>query len=139
MKFRSFLAFLFTLTALIMVASGIVWYIFYYLVVKPFCLPFAVSIIPETDYVEIGASKGKLINILIKNVGAVKDEYSIRAKGPEWIVVKPEKLTLEPGEASNVYLYVSPSFGVSGEHEIVVSAVSNCVSESKIIKAEILK
>lgn len=139
MKFRSFLAFLLTFLALIMAASGIVWYIFYYFVVKPFCLPFAVSITPETDYVKMGTSKGKLINILIENVGAVKDEYSMRVNGPEWIVIRPEKLTLRPGEASNVYLYVSPAFGVSGKYKIVVSAVSNCVHESKIIEAEILK
>ena len=139
MKIKSILAFLLTVLALVLIVSTGVWVFARYYVKfsrKDYCTHFSVELEPEVDEVRLEVGKGKLVKVNITNMG-FEDEFKIRVKGPEWVVVKPEKIRLESGESDDIFVYLSPSLGVEGKYDVVISANSYCGSEEGVIEVEV--
>lgn len=74
------------------------------------CYGFEVSAEPEM--MVINTIKGCLYTINLKNTGDLAAEYNITAEGPEWSYVDPKNIILESSEEKEIYVYMSPPFGL---------------------------
>ncbi len=138
MKLKSLLAFLLTIFALILIFSTIVWVSLRYIRFskKDYCTHFSVDLKPEESEVILEVGKGKLVKVNIKNMG-FEDEFKIKTEGPDWVVVKPEKIRLESGESNDIFIYLSPGFGTEGKYDVVISASSYCGFEEETIEVKV--
>jgi len=137
MKFNSFIAFVLTLTALLMVLGLIAWVFVTnfskILAKKDYCEHFMVELTPETYFINLEAGKGKLVKVNIKNLG-FEDEFKILTDGPKWVTVRPNKIRLNQYESEDIFVYISPAIGSEGNYTVSVIAKSYCgISETKII------
>lgn len=133
-KTNRLLAFVFTSLALLLVVAGIAYDSVNYAVKRSFCDRYAVVLEPEKSEVMLETGKGKLVKVNITNVG-FEDEYSISIEGPTWAVSRPEKIRLEEGESGDIYVYMSPGYGVKGLFDVNVIARSFCFTGKETIRA----
>jgi len=87
------------------------------------CDGYFVEIKLESSNASLEAGKGKLIKGIIMNKG-YEDEIKLYAKGPSWIVVKPEKIRLELNKTEEIFVYASPIY--KGEFVSKILAESYC-------------
>jgi len=128
MKVQSFLAFLFTLFALLLLLGGTAWY--FWNIPKPErCVYHTLDLELETDHLEMEQCKGKLVKLSIIN-GDSEDEYKISIDGPEWIIARPKKIRLGPNETEEVSIYVSPPLEIEGEFTSIIKVKSWCAEEN---------
>ncbi|MHA1860415.1 MAG: COG1470 family protein [Candidatus Asgardarchaeia archaeon] len=127
MGFKEALAFILTLVALLLTLYGCVLISVRYIRVAraDYCSHFSINLEPEVREVELEPGRGKLVKVKLTNIG-FEDEFSTGAKGPRWVVVKPEKIRLDSGESEDIFVYMSPGFGVQGEFNVRVFAHSYC-------------
>ncbi|MCD6226650.1 MAG: hypothetical protein J7J93_02560 [Candidatus Aenigmarchaeota archaeon] len=127
MKIQSFLAFLFTLFALLLLIGSVGYY--FWNIPKPArCVYHTLDLKLETDHLEMQQCKGKLVKLYIKN-GNSEDEYKISIDGPKWIIARPKKIRLEPNETGEIAIYVSPPLGTEGEFTSIITVKSWCVED----------
>ena len=139
MKFNSFLAFLFTLIAIIVLVSGLVFEYTTLLIFGGDCNGYSLLLFTDENKVDTEVGKGKLVKIRVVNAGSFGDKYEVFLDGPEWAIIKPDSFSLKSEEAKTLFLYVSPDLGMEGKYDIDITVKSNCVSESKTIEVGVLK
>lgn len=140
MKFREFLAFLFTLIAIIIVVSA--FFIEYSgdFVVEENCEDYSLFLFADEDKVDTEVGKGTLLRLRVINAGSFGDKYQVSLDGPEWAVIKPTSFSLKSEESKSLFLYVSPDFEVvEGKYDVEVVVKSKCVTESQRIEVGVLK
>jgi len=82
--------------------------------------------VSELKMVEIGV--GVLTAMKIRNSGERGDTYDMGIEGPDWVYLSEEEISLGLGEEEDVYIYVSPSYGVEdGVYMVTVSVKSENV------------
>lgn len=82
------------------------------------CYATSLSVMPQLIGTEEG---GGLYKASVRNDGLYASGYSVAVDGPEWVHVNPRTINLGPGEAGDVYVFVSPEYGVrAGEYGIEV-------------------
>lgn len=136
-KLTSLLAFLLTLISLVLVMSVVGIETKAIVVVESFCKKYSVSMEPEATEVDLEVGKGKLVKIKLTNTGS-EDEFEISSKGPKWVVTKPESIRLETNKADDIFVYLSPEFGVTGDFVIDVLVDSFCVHEKESLLAHVV-
>ena len=128
-KVRSLIAFFLTLTALIIIISIFGWLLYNRirrLAVKPeYCDEFLVELTPETYLIDAQVGRGKLLKVKIINHG-FEDEFSISVDGPDWVALRPTKVRLNQGSIEEIFVYISPGIGSSGDYIATVRAKSYC-------------
>ena len=77
----------------------------------------------EKDVYETGQCQGKLVKATLTNTGTKSDTYIVSCD-KDWVIIKPTKIILNPGDSENIAIYCSPSYGMSGEFVIKVTAAS---------------
>ena len=138
MEFKSFLAFLLTLLAIIVVVVGLTVKSFELLPEKKNCEGYSLFLFSDENKVDTEVGKGKLIKLRAINAGDFGDKYEVSLKGPKWAVIKPDSFSLKSDDSKRLFLYISPSLGAEGKYNIVVTVKSRCVSESQTIKVGVL-
>ncbi|MFA4946087.1 MAG: hypothetical protein WC607_00910 [Candidatus Micrarchaeia archaeon] len=87
---------------------------------------------PSGEYVECASS---VIPVTVKNMGLLRNTFALSVEGPKWASLRPEFVTLEPQEATTVYLVVSPPLNEAGTtHDVTVKALSTGVSSSVTVQ-----
>ena len=127
MKVQSFLAFLFTLFALLLLLGGTIWY-FWNIPKQERCIYHTLDLELEIDHLEMEQCKGKLVKLFIIN-GNSEDEYKISIDGPKWIIARPKKIRLSPNETGEIAIYVSPPLETEGEFTSIITVKSLCTEE----------
>ncbi len=138
MKFNSFLAFLFTLIAIVTIVAGVAITfsdVFFY---RKDCKGYALLLFPDENEIDTLVGKGELVKIRAVNAGDFGDEYQVSLFGPEWSVVKPSSFTLKSEEAKTLFLYISPDLGSEGKYDLDVTVKSSCTSETTRIEVGVL-
>lgn len=138
MKFKSFLAFLFTLIAILVVISGFVL-AFSGLFFKRECEDYSLFLFSDRERVDAVVGEGELIKLRAINAGSFGDDYDVSLEGPDWVVVKPGSFSLRSDESKRIYLYASPDLGVEGKYDVVVTVSSECVKESQEIEMSVIQ
>ena len=139
MKFNSFLAFLLTLIAIIVVVSGLVVEYTRLIIFGGDCSGYSLLLFPDENEVDTEVGKGQLVKVRVINAGSFGDKYEVSLDGPDWAIIKPTSFCLKSEEAKTLFLYVSPDLGAEGKYDIDVLVESNCVSESESIEIGVLK
>jgi len=139
MKFREFLAFLFTLIAIIIVVAALAIEYSGGFVVEESCEGYSLFLFPDQDKLDTEVGKGALLRLRIINAGDFSDKYQVSLTGPEWAVIKPTSFNLKSEESRSLFLYVSPGFDAEGKYDLEVVVESKCVTESQRIEVGVLK
>jgi len=139
MKFNSFLAFLFTLIAIVVLLSGLVLESARLIIFGGDCNDYSLLLFPDENKVDTEVGKGKLVKFRTINAGSFGDNYEVSLNGPEWAVIKPTEFGLKSEEAKTLFLYISPSIGTEGKYNIDINVKSKCVTESQTIEIGVLK
>lgn len=138
MEFKSFLAFLLTLLAIIVVVAGLAVKSYELLPEKKNCEGYSLFLFADENKVDTEVGKGKLIKLRAINAGDFGDKYEVSLKGPKWAVIKPDSFSLKSDDSKRLFLYISPGLGAEGKYNIVVTVKSRCVSESQTIEVGVL-
>lgn len=138
MKFREFLAFLFTFIAIIIVVSALI--IEYSGMIFPRnCEGYSLFLFADENKLDTEVGRGELLRLRAINAGSYGDRYEVSLFGPEWAVVKPDSFTLRSEEVKSLFVYVSPDIGTEGKYDLDVTVKSNCVSETETIEVGVIK
>ena len=139
MKLNSFLAFLLTLIAIIVVVGGFAvkfYGLFYY---REDCEGYSLILFADEKKVDAVVGKGELIRLRAVNAGDFGDKYEVSLFGPEWAIIKPTSFTLRSEEVKSLFLYISPDIGMEGKYDLDVTVKSQCVSEIERIEVGVIK
>jgi uncharacterized membrane protein len=99
---------------------------------KSSCYSVQVSLKDDAKLVQV--CNATTVPVIVKNTGQIKDKYTITAKGADWIYISPDSVELAGGQQQEVYLYLSPTYGVEKKvYEVVVTASSPSSSVDKSI------
>jgi len=139
MKFNSFLAFLFTLIAIIIIFTGLVIKFSNVLVYEKDCTGYSLILFADTNKVDAVVGKGELIRLQAVNAGEFGDKYEVSLVGPEWAIIKPTSFTLRSDEVKTLFLYISPEIGTGGKYNLDVTVKSQCVSQTESIEIGVIK
>lgn len=138
MKLKSFLAFLFTLMAIIVLILGFAMELIGILPFRVDCEGYSLLLFADEEKVDTVVGKGELVKIRAINAGNFGDRYRVYLSGPEWAVIKPDSFSLRAEEAKTLFLYVSPDLGAEGKYYVDVTVESKCVSESERLEIGVL-
>jgi hypothetical protein len=138
MKFNNFLAFLFTLIAILIVISGLVLE-YTRFIIGGDCAGYSLFLVPDEYEVDTEVGKGRLVKFRAINSGGFSDKYEVSLEGPDWAIIKPVSFSLKSEEAKTLFLYLSPNLEAEGKYNINVLVESDCISESQSIEVGVLK
>jgi hypothetical protein len=139
MKANSFLAFLFTVIAILLIIFSLGMSFSNLLPpVRKTCDGYSLFLFPDEDKVDTEVGKGQLLKIRAINAGSFGDKYDVLLNGPEWAIVKPNSFGLRAEESKTIFLYISPDIGNDGKYYLDLTVKSECVSESKTIEVGVL-
>lgn len=142
MRFNDFLAFLFTLIAVLIVISGFVLSMGEFFAEKPVgidCDDYSLLLFPDESKVDTVIGEGKLVKLWTVNAGNFGDNYKVSSVAPDWVVVKPSSFSLRSDESKRIYLYMSPGLGTEGKYNVEVTVKSDCVTETQTIQVSVIK
>jgi len=139
MKLNSFLAFLLTFIAILILVYGLVGGYVEFFESGVNCEGYSLFLFPDVDKVDTQVGKGTLIKLRAINAGSFSDKYEVSLNGPEWAVIKPTSFNLKAEEVKTLFLYVSPGLGIEGKYNIEINVKSKCVTESQTIEVGVLK
>ena len=72
---------------------------------------------------DVAPGKSVTFNLKVQNVGNTKDAVALMLEGPDWALLNPSTIELEPGAIKELELYVAPDADAAmGSHEIIVKA-----------------
>jgi hypothetical protein len=136
-KLTSLLAFSLTLFALILAIFIVTVKTKLIVIMESFCDKYSVSIKPETTEVDLEVGRGKLVKFGLKNNGP-EDEFKISSDGPEWAVTRPEKIRLENNKTDDIFVYLSPDIGMTGDFAVDILVDSFCVHEKETLLTHVV-
>lgn len=90
----------------------------------------------EVETVSLVTGRGELIRGSLVNTG-FENEYQLSIEGPKWVVVRPQAVRLETNGTGDIFVYMSPEFGVKGMFDATLVADGTCVVLEKVIRAEV--
>ncbi len=135
-ELKSQISLLLSLIALFVLSSFISLQLINISTASSVCSNFSADLKIENDEISLKAGEGKLIKGNITNTG-FENEFVFSLKGPKWVVVRPQTLELSTDEVKELFVYVSPGFGVKGNFDIKLLADAPCVHLEKTIKANV--
>jgi hypothetical protein len=140
MRLNDLLAFLFTLIAALIVASGLVLS-FTGGIVQPksTCDDYSLLLFPDQNKVDIIVGEAKLVKVRAVNAGQFSDKYEVSLISPNWAIAKPTSFSIKTEESKIIFLYMSPGPESEGKYDIQINVKSACVSETTTIEANVLK
>ncbi|MFO7794147.1 MAG: hypothetical protein R6V35_04195 [Candidatus Nanohaloarchaea archaeon] len=87
------------------------------------CWDIGLDVVPEIA--SAGENMSTIYEINVENPGTRENTYRLTHQGPEWISIRPEEVTVGPGQTETVYMYAGVPFEKKGEVEITAVAEGN--------------
>jgi len=95
------------------------------------CWDVELNIVPEIA--SAGENMSTIYEISVRNPGTQENTYRMTHEGPEWISIRPETITVAPGQTESVYMYAGVPFEKKGQVEITAIAEGNEVRASRTV------
>lgn len=93
------------------------------------------DMVVEPSVASAGENRSTVYEIRLTNPGHLDNTYSVSAEGPEWISVRPEQVSVAPGETGYSYIYAGVPFGKEeGEVRITATAEGTHVSRNQTVR-----
>lgn len=96
------------------------------------CWDVGMNIVPEIA--SAGENMSTIYKVKVSNPGTKENTYRLTHKGPEWVEIRPETITVAPGATDSVYMYAGVPFEKKGEVEITAVAEGNEVRTSQTVE-----
>lgn len=82
-------------------------------------------LVTDSRSMDIVRGEGGAFKIKIQNAGNLKDTISLKVTGADWAFLKPDTLTLEPGQTEELAMYVAPTIETeTGTYTLTVKATT---------------
>jgi len=93
---------------------------------EPVKLMHAINLlVTDSRSMDVVRGEGGIFNLRIQNAGNLKDTISLKATGADWAFLKPDTLTLEPGQTEELAMYVAPTDGTeTGTYTLTIKATT---------------
>ncbi len=92
------------------------------------CWDLEMDVIPER--MSAGENRSVIYEIQLDNTGTRENTYQLSYQGPDWISIRPEEVTVAPGNSETAYMYAGIPFEEEGEVGINVTAEGEQVSRT---------
>jgi hypothetical protein len=86
---------------------------------------------PDETIINIEQCSATTMPISISNGGSTTQTFRLEMEGPDWVYLNSERITLEPGEKRDVFLYISPLYETETDSYKVSFRSQSERSESK--------
>jgi uncharacterized membrane protein len=96
------------------------------------CYDVSVNVVPQVA--SAGENRSVIYEINVENPGTVGNTYELQHEGPEWISIKPEELTVGPGQTETSYMYAGIPFKKQGNVQITATATGNNAEDSQTVE-----
>jgi len=93
------------------------------------CWDLEMNVVPTV--LSAGENRSAVFEVKLENTASKENTYRLDHKGPDWISLRPEKVTVAPGETGNAYIYAGIPYEKKGEVQITAEAVGTNVTESE--------
>jgi len=131
-RIETTLAYILTTLALLISILSLILLLRDNLIKESFCKNFFLSLKIEENEINAEINKGKLVKAKAINYG-FDDEYKIYSDGPQWVVVKPEKIKLESNQTGEIFVYLSPPPKSKGDYLFRLFLESFCQKKEDTI------
>jgi uncharacterized membrane protein len=86
----------------------------------------------DSSTVNVEQCSAKAVPISLRNVGSETQTFRLNIDGPEWVYLSTDKVSVEPGQEDEAYLYISPLFETDTDsYKITINSKSER-SDSRI-------
>lgn len=96
------------------------------------CWDVSINVVPEVA--SAGENRSSIYEINVENPGTRENTYQLDYEGPEWISVKPEELTVGPGQTETAYMYAGIPFQKEGNVQITAVATGNNATDTQTVE-----
>jgi uncharacterized membrane protein len=97
------------------------------------CYGVSLNVVPNVA--SAGENKSVIYQININNTGTKQNTYKLTHEGPEWVSIRPEEVTVQPGKKGKAYMYAGIPFGKDqGEVQITARAEGTQVADTEDVK-----
>jgi uncharacterized membrane protein len=96
------------------------------------CWDVSMNVVPEVA--SAGENRSVIYEINVENTGTRENTYEIAYEGPEWISIKPEEITVGPGQTGKSYMYAGIPFKKEGNVQITATAVGENATDSQTVE-----
>jgi uncharacterized membrane protein len=96
------------------------------------CYDLSMNVVPEVA--SAGENRSVIYEINLENPGTRENTYELAYEGPEWISIKPEEVTVGPGETGKSYMYAGIPFKKEGNVQITATAVGQNATDSQTVE-----
>ncbi len=96
------------------------------------CWDLNMRVVPKIQ--SAGKNRSVIYEVFLENTGTKENTYELSQDGPGWVSLKPEELTVAPGNTAKAFIYAGIPFGKDkAEIEIQASAVGNEINRSETV------
>lgn len=97
------------------------------------CYDLKLSVVPHVA--SAGENRSVLYEIRLNNPGTKRNQYHVRGEGPDWISVRPEYVTVDPGETEKSFIYAGiPYNQANGTFEITAVGEGEQVRKEQTVE-----
>lgn len=96
------------------------------------CWDVSINVVPEVA--SAGENRSSIYEINVENPGTRENTYQLDYEGPKWISVKPEELTVGPGQTGTAYMYAGIPFQKEGNVQITAVATGNNATDTQTVE-----
>ncbi len=93
------------------------------------CWDLEMNVVPNVA--SAGENRSTIYEIQLNNSGTRENTYELSHKGPEWVEVRPEEVTIAAGESDTAYIYAGIPYQKEGEVKITAISEGNEVRRTE--------
>ena len=96
------------------------------------CWDVQINTVPEVA--SSGTNQSTIYEINVENTGTRENTYQISYEGPEWVSIKPNNITVGPGQTETSYMYAGIPYKKQGSVQITTTAIGNNATDSQTVE-----
>lgn len=93
------------------------------------CWDLEMNVVPTVK--SAGENRSAVFEVNLENTGTKENTYELDHEGPEWVSVRPEEITVAPGQTGDAYIYAGIPYQKQGEVKITAEAIGTNVTKSE--------
>lgn len=86
---------------------------------------FDYNVKPEKNFLSFCEHSIQTIPVTIENRGSVVNFYDLEIDGPDWANIEQRRIEISAGGSKNVNLMLNPDYGVEGNFEVKLKAITD--------------
>ncbi|MFB6292120.1 MAG: hypothetical protein ABEI58_01865 [Candidatus Nanohaloarchaea archaeon] len=96
------------------------------------CWDLEMNVVPQVQ--SAGKNRSVIYEVRLENTGTAENTYRVSHNGPDWVSIKPSRVTVQPGQTETAFMYAGIPFQKKGELRVDVTAEGNSVNQSQTVR-----